>query len=157
MAFLYEPFEVDTSFLPKLYQKFEVLSHHSNNRIWCVYIYFTGKKGSSFFSKPQEIQRDDVGIYGEKASPVVSTWYEISSPWSDWLRSPQNSPDINWLSCSSHKRLNPGRHHLLLDPSDDYKHFSWLSILRRGKVAYALTHKLLMQHANFLIVINRIK
>jgi hypothetical protein len=30
-------------------------------------------------------------------------------------------------------------------------------ILRRGKVAYALTDKLLMRHAYFLIVIKRIK
>jgi hypothetical protein len=46
----------------------------------CLHLFFTGKKGSSFFAKPQEIQRDDVGLYGEKASPVVSTRYEISSP-----------------------------------------------------------------------------
>ncbi|KAJ0113585.1 hypothetical protein Patl1_01761 [Pistacia atlantica] len=37
-----------------------------------------GKKGTSFFTKPQRIQRDDVGPSREEATSILSTGYEIS-------------------------------------------------------------------------------
>lgn len=39
---------------------------------------YSGKKGTSFFTKPQKIQRDDVGPSREEATSILSTGYEIS-------------------------------------------------------------------------------
>lgn len=101
---------------------FHLLSSHSilwfveifsKDYIWLDMFIYTnyatlclGKKRTSFISKPQEIQRDDVGSIGEEASTTVSTWHEISPSWSDWIWPPQNHPLTIWFGCSCFKGLS---------------------------------------------------
>lgn len=73
---------------------------------------YSGKKGNSFVPEPQEIQRDDVGPFGEEASSFLSSGYEISPTWPDWIWSPQNHPHTYWLSCSDFKGLKCRKMHV---------------------------------------------
>ena len=110
---------------------------------------YPGKKGTPLFSKPSKIQRDDVSPSREEASPAISTWYEVSSSWPDWLGSCQNSPHTYWLSCPGLKGLKPRKSTSCKFLFNNYN-ASYLLVVKheRAQVTYALDR--LVHNASYM-------